>query len=52
MTERQSVVAYLKTQRVQAPADEVEEHTNQVLDHLISQIERGAHRAVEGKVRR
>jgi hypothetical protein len=52
MTERQSVVAYLKTQKIHNPADEAEEHMNQVLDHLITQIERGAHRAVEGKYRR
>jgi len=52
MTERQSVVAYLKTQKVPHPADEAEEHVNGVIDHLITQIERGAHRAVEGKYRR
>jgi len=52
MTERQSVIAYLKARKVKDPVDEVEEHVNMVLSYIINQIERGAHRVVEGKIRR
>lgn len=49
MTERQSVIAYLQTQKARNPADDVEHHVNEVIEYLIIQIERGAHRITEQK---
>ena len=49
MTERQSIVAYLKTQKVPNPDNPADDFTNGFVDHLIRQIESGAHRVVEQK---